>query len=133
MGHFTRIRLEKFKETGNFFQLFGAIPAMMTDYWIQTVTMAIEYNDENKNKREQSPTKEEAHPIIIAFQAMELYRSGQWDKEKAMRVVKEALEEYQNPKCGQNWQSKPISFPALPGVKVHVRIEDVDLLNKLFS
>lgn len=133
MGHFTKIRLEKFVETGNPLELLGALPAVMIDHLRIGAQMFMEYNQSASNSRDEANPKEEAHPMKIALEAMELYRSGRWEKEKAFRVVKEALEEYRNPRCGQDWQHKPISLPTLPGAKIHVRIEDVELLNQLFQ
>lgn len=121
MGHFTKIRLGNFLQTGNPLELLAVFPALLKDV------------DAAGRDNPPKPREEEAHPMKIALQAMELYRSGRWEKEKAFRVVKEALEEYRNPRCGQDWQHKPISLPTLPGAKIHVRIEDVELLNQLFQ
>lgn len=126
MGHFTKIRLENFVKTGNPFELLAVIPTFLKE-------VSEAGRDNPQKSRDKANFKDEAHPINIAMQAMELYRSGQWEKEKALRVVKEALEEYRNPRCGQDWQQKPISLPALPGAKIHVQIEDVELLNQLFQ
>lgn len=127
MGHFTKIRLERFLETSNPLELVASMPAMLLD----TMHLVVKDFIKTYGDKEQAPPP--SHPIDIAIQALELYRSGQWTREKAMSVIKDALAEFRQPECGKEWVSKPISLPALPGAKVHVRLEDVDLLNQLFN
>lgn len=135
MGHFVKVGFPKFVAAMVTSPLLAVMETLSASSELINNTIqgketewmpkSSEYYDEQQ--------KGETHPIDIAIQALELYRSGKWDKEKAMRVVKEALGEYKNPENKAKWEAKPIKLPSLPGAKVHVKIEDVDLINQLFS